>query len=74
MTCTNSITQRHKGQHLTEIERGKIAAWHSEGMSNRQVAKKIGVAPQTIHNLLNRFKRIKIKFLRHKTNLLLCSL
>lgn len=40
------------------MEREKIAAWHSEGMSNRQVAKKIGVAPQTIRN---EFKRGDLK-------------
>ncbi|MFQ9320295.1 MAG: helix-turn-helix domain-containing protein [Enterococcus sp.] len=50
MTCQNAIKFCRKGQRLTEVERGKIAAWHSEGISNRQIAKWIGVAPQTIHN------------------------
>ena len=30
MTYSNSTITRLKGQHLTAIERGKIAAWHSE--------------------------------------------
>ncbi|OJG20107.1 putative transposase [Enterococcus canis] len=61
MTCQNSITLRRKGQHLTEVERGKIAAWHSEGLSNRKIAKRIGVAPQTIHNEIKRGELKQVK-------------
>ena len=62
MTCTNSTTLRRKGQHLTEIERGKISAWHTQGVSNRQIAKRIGVVPQTIHNEMKRgnLKQVKL--------------
>ncbi len=56
MTYSNSTTTLLKGQHLTAIERGKIAAWHSEGISNRQIAKRLGVVPQTINNELKRGK------------------
>lgn len=45
MTYSNSTTTRLKGQHLTAIECGKIAAWYSEGISNRQIAKRLGVVP-----------------------------
>jgi hypothetical protein len=38
-----SITPRPKGHHLSEIERGQIAAWHIEGCSARQIAIRLGV-------------------------------
>lgn len=66
MTCTNSTILRRKGQHLTEIERGKIAAWHTEGVSNRQIAKRIGVAPQTIHNEMKRGNLKQVKLVNGK--------
>ena len=50
MTYSNSTTTRLKGQHLTAIERGKIAAWHSEGISNRQIANKMNQLPRKILN------------------------
>ena len=43
-----------KGHHLTEIERGAIAALHAAETSNRTIAKIIGVCPQTINNELKR--------------------
>lgn len=61
MTYSNSTTTRLEGQHLTAIERGKIAAWHSEGISNRQIAKRLGVVPQTINNELKRGKLKQVK-------------
>lgn len=61
MTCANFNTNRRKGQHLTAFERGKISAWHSEGISNRQIAKRIGVAPQTIHNEIKRGSLKQVK-------------
>ncbi|MGG5304714.1 hypothetical protein IGJ83_002512 [Enterococcus pernyi] len=48
MTCINSTTLRSKGKHQTEIKREKIAAWHAQRVLNCQIAKRIGVAPQTI--------------------------
>lgn len=48
MTYSNSTTTRLKGHHLTAIERGKIAAWHSEGISNRQIANKMNQLPRKI--------------------------
>ncbi len=45
----------------------KIAAWHSEGMSNRQIANKIGVAPQTIHNEIKRGDLKQVKLFNGKT-------
>ncbi|WP_412760134.1 helix-turn-helix domain-containing protein, partial [Pediococcus acidilactici] len=42
-----SITPRPKGHHLSEIERGQIAAWHIEGCSARQIAIRLGVCHQT---------------------------
>lgn len=61
MTYSNSITLRRKGKHLTEIERGKIATLHQAGVSNRQIAKQIGVAPQTIHNEIKRGQLKQVK-------------
>lgn len=49
------------------MEREKIAAWHSEGMSNRQVTKKIGVAPQTIRNEFKRGDLKQVKLINGKT-------
>lgn len=66
MTYSNSTTTRLKGQHLTAIERGKIAAWHSEGISNRQIAKRLGVVPQTTNNELKRGKLKQVKKINGK--------
>ncbi|WP_412760204.1 helix-turn-helix domain-containing protein, partial [Pediococcus acidilactici] len=38
LDARTSITPRPKGHHLSEIERGQIAAWHIEGCSARQIA------------------------------------
>jgi IS30 family transposase len=43
-----SIKPRPKGHHLSEIERGQIAAWHIEGCSVRQIAIRLGVCHQTV--------------------------
>ncbi|MBO2723450.1 IS30 family transposase [Lactiplantibacillus plantarum] len=48
------ITSRPKGHHLSAIERGRIAALHTEGKSNRQIARVLGVCHQTIANELAR--------------------
>lgn len=48
------ITPRHKGHLLTAFERGQIEALHRQVLSNRLIAQRIGVCPQTINNELKR--------------------
>ncbi|MDO4635664.1 MAG: helix-turn-helix domain-containing protein [Streptococcus sp.] len=44
-----------KGKHLTELERQLIERWHNkEKLSNREIAYRLGRAPQTIHNEIQR--------------------
>ncbi len=44
-----------KYHHLTSIERHQIERWHhQEGLSNREIARRLGVAPQTINNEIKR--------------------
>jgi len=44
-----------KGKHLTELERELIERWHNkEKLSNREIAYRLGKAPQTIHNEIQR--------------------
>ena len=44
-----------KGKHLTETERLLIERWHNkEKLSNREIAYRLGKAPQTIHNEIQR--------------------
>lgn len=43
-----------KGKHLTIGERRLIEQWKNENKSNRQIAKLLGKAPQTIHNEIKR--------------------
>ena len=44
-----------KGKHLTESERLLIERWHNkEKISNREIANRLGKAPQTIHNEIKR--------------------
>ncbi len=45
-----------KGKHLKYQERILIYKWHNEGRSNREIAKLLGRAPQTVNNELNRGK------------------
>lgn len=56
-----SITPRPKGHHLSEIERGQIAAWHIEGCSARQIAIRLGVCHQTVNNELKRGRVTQVK-------------
>lgn len=56
MTYTHSTPKRKKGEHLTAIERGKIAGWRQEKVSNREMARRIGVHHTTIANELERGK------------------
>ncbi len=43
-------TPHIKGHHLTDHERDLIQQGHDAGLSNREIARQLGVAPQTIHN------------------------
>lgn len=72
MVLEQNIINRPKGHHLTEIERGKIASLHSIGFSNRQIAKAIGVAPQTINNEISRGTVKQIKKVNGKVHHLEC--
>ncbi len=60
-----------KGKHLTYEERKLIYKWKKEGKSNREIAKLLGKAPQTINNeisrgtVLQQVKRNKYKRIYH---------
>ncbi|BAN92787.1 transposase [Streptococcus dysgalactiae subsp. equisimilis 167] len=43
-----------KGKQLTIHERQQIQRWKLEGRSNREIARLLGKAPQTIHNEIKR--------------------
>ncbi len=43
-----------KGKHLTLAERRMIDRWLKEGQSNREIARRLAKAPQTIHNDVKR--------------------
>lgn len=48
MTQTHSTTKERTFIHLTEIERGQIAAYIDEGLSLREIARKMGRDVSTI--------------------------
>ena len=58
--------KRNKGHHLTEVERGKIAALHKLGHSNRKIAIALSVCPQTINNELKRGEVTQVKKINGK--------
>lgn len=43
-----------KGKHLTLTDRRNIERWLREGYSNREIARRLAKAPQTIHNEIKR--------------------
>lgn len=43
-----------KGKHLTLADRRNIERWLYEGLSNREIARRLAKAPQTIHNEVKR--------------------
>ncbi|WP_411912773.1 helix-turn-helix domain-containing protein [Staphylococcus pettenkoferi] len=43
-----------KGTHLSYGERGKIKAFHFSGLSNREIARRLPYAPQTMNNEIQR--------------------
>lgn len=57
-----------KGTHLTIQERGQIQAYKEMGLSNRQIAKKLHRAPQTINNEIKRGWIKTIKQVQKKAN------
>ncbi|MGX7013123.1 IS30 family transposase, partial [Vagococcus silagei] len=54
MTQTKTITKTTKGKHLSLKERISIENWNQDGYSNREIAKRLGRAPQTINNEIKR--------------------
>lgn len=54
MTQTKNITETTTGKHLSSDERKSIQRWHREGLSNREIARRLDRAPQTIHNEIKR--------------------
>ncbi|MQS76993.1 helix-turn-helix domain-containing protein, partial [Lactobacillus halodurans] len=46
MMQEQNTTVRKKGQHLTSFERGRIATLHSQGYSNRAIARALNVCHQ----------------------------
>ena len=50
MAHPQNTIQKRNFKHLTLFERGKIAALHKEGHSNREIARRLGRAQQTIAN------------------------
>lgn len=54
MTHSHSNTEKRNYTHLTEIERGQIAAYREQGMSLREIGEKIGCDRSTISRELKR--------------------
>ncbi|MEK4303325.1 IS30 family transposase [Oceanobacillus sp. FSL K6-0251] len=54
MTHSHSNTEKRNYTHLTEIERGQIAAYREQGMSLREIGEKIGCDHSTISRELKR--------------------
>ncbi len=69
-----NTTVRKKGQHLTSFERGRIATLHSQGYSNRAIARALNVCHQTINNELCRGEIDQVKKREWSTPILRCIL
>lgn len=54
MTQTNSNTNKRTFTHLTEIERGQIAAYLDEGLSHREIGRRMGRNHSTISREVSR--------------------
>lgn len=61
MAQTQNTTQNHNFKHLSPFERGKIAALHKAGHSNREIARRLGRVHQTIANELKRGTTTQLK-------------
>ncbi|CAM3122739.1 helix-turn-helix domain-containing protein [Staphylococcus argensis] len=57
--CCN--TKSRKGTHLSYGERERIKAFHDCGLSNREIARRLGRAPQTINNEIERGQVYQVK-------------
>ncbi|SDL30085.1 helix-turn-helix domain-containing protein, partial [Lacicoccus qingdaonensis] len=54
MTQLHDTTESIKGKHLTKAERAQIKILKQENYSNRDIAARLGRAPQTINNEIKR--------------------
>lgn len=45
-------------EHLSDIELQKIALWKMDGLSNPEIAQKLGKAPRTVERKLNLIRQI----------------
>ncbi|TFJ91499.1 helix-turn-helix domain-containing protein [Lentibacillus salicampi] len=54
MTQSHSNTEERTFTHLTEIERGQLAAYLDEGVSLREIARRMGRDASTISRKKNR--------------------
>ncbi|SDL28293.1 IS30 family transposase [Lacicoccus qingdaonensis] len=54
MTQLHDTTESIKGKHLTKAERAQIEILKQENYSNRDIAARLGRAPQTINNEIKR--------------------
>ena len=61
MAHTENTIQNRKNKHLSPFERGQIAALHNAGHSNRDIARRLGRAHQTIANELQRGTTTQLK-------------
>ena len=61
MAHIENTIQNRKNKHLSPFERGKIAALHKAGHSNRDIARRLERAPQTINNELKRGATTQLK-------------
>lgn len=61
MAHTEDTIQNRKNKHLSPFERGQIAALHNAGHSNRDIARRLGRAHQTIANELKRGTTTQLK-------------
>ena len=61
MAHTENTIQNRKNKHLSPFERGQIAALHKAGHSNRDIARRLGRAHQTIANELQRGTTTQLK-------------
>lgn len=79
MTQVYNITESptsKKGSHLSYKEMCKIEAWHKDGHSNREIARRLNRAPQTINNAIHsgstpqiRQQKVNGKIYRYTNNI-----
>ncbi|WP_438312020.1 helix-turn-helix domain-containing protein [Sporosarcina sp. FA9] len=61
MAHTGNTIQNRKNKHLSPFEHGQIAAFKQAGHSNRDIARRLGRAHQTIANELKRGTTTQLK-------------